>query len=170
MLTSFCMRASGTIPSSGVGRSLSRLLLSVGHGSTDTFSSVVKPSKAVSKVLPLQPLLLTCPAALFCGFVTALWVCAENWVTEKDPGQSRKTTKKYLFWAFFLTQTISVMLHSGRDGEGRRGCCSLSSSSEPEDEPREGSLMLSWAGQNRDLTPSSLECAGLSHYTLTGEI
>jgi len=58
------------------------------------------------------------------------------------------------------------MLHFGRGGEGVEGC-SLSSYIEPDDAPRVGSLMLSWAGKNGRLTPSSLECVGLLHYTLT---
>lgn len=66
----------------------------------------------------------------------------------------------------FLTQIISAMLHSGRNGEGE-GVCSLSPYTEPDNEPR---VMLSWAGRNRGLTSSSLECAGLLHYILMGEI
>lgn len=90
MLTSFYKRASGFCL--GVGRPLFRLLLGMRHGSMGMFS-VVKPSKEVSNLLPLQPLLLTCPAALFCGFVTALWVCAENWDTEKIQGKAEKQLK-----------------------------------------------------------------------------
>lgn len=66
----------------------------------------------------------------------------------------------------FLTQITSAMLCSDRDGKGQ-GVCSLSSYTEPDNEPR---VMLSWAGQNRGLTPSSLECAGLLRYILMGEI
>lgn len=139
MLTSFCMRAAGTIPVPGVGGLVSRLLLNMGHGSMGMLSSTVKPSKELSKVLLLQPLLLTRPAALSHGFVTALWVCAENRVTEKIQGKAENQQKILIF----LTQIISVTLHSGRDGEGWGGGRGCSSYTEPDGEPRAGILMPS---------------------------
>ena len=90
MLTSFCMRPAGTIPVLGVGWLVSRLLLGMGHRSMDMFSSTVKTPKDVSKVVLMQSLLLTCTAALSCGFVTALCVSAENWVTEKIQDKAEK--------------------------------------------------------------------------------
>lgn len=67
MLTSFSMRVAATVPVPGVGRLVSGCLLNMGCRSMDMFSSTMKPPKEFSKLLLLQPLLLTCPAAPLLG-------------------------------------------------------------------------------------------------------
>lgn len=93
VLTSFCMRVAATVPVPGAGRLVSGCLLNMGCRSMHMFSSTMKPPKEFSKLLLLQPLLLTCPAAPLLGlcnsFVGLCWKLG-HW---QDAGQSRKTTK-----------------------------------------------------------------------------
>lgn len=88
-------------------------------------------SEATQRDVSLQSLLLTSCSSLLWLFNNFMGLCWKlgHW---KDPVQSRKMAKNYLFWTFLLTQIISVMQHSGRDGGG---ICSLSSYTEPDRNP-----------------------------------
>lgn len=116
------------------------------------FFSVVQTSEEVPEVLHLHPVLLACPVAFSCGFAIASQVCD----TEKIQGKAQKLQQQKSYSGPF--QSHCILAETVKAGEA-----APYPDTESYDEPKVGSLMLSWVGKNRALTSSTLGCEELLH-------